>query len=58
VTDKPHAPLIVEDQYGRSPMMDFLPTWRAYNALPPEERARANAQYVNDMIERGEWGND
>jgi hypothetical protein len=44
--------------YGRGPMMDALPAMRAYNALPPEERARAAAWFVDDMIERGEWGND
>src|ERR1700683_888498 len=35
--------------YGRSPAMDGLPDLRAFNALPPEERARAAARHVEEI---------
>jgi Bacteriophage head to tail connecting protein len=34
------------ESYGRSPAMDALPDMKAIAALPPEERARANAVFA------------
>ncbi len=36
------------EAYGRGPAMDALPLVRAYNALPPEERAYASARLVEE----------
>lgn len=36
--------------YGRSPAMGVLPEFRAYNALPMEERVRASAAFVRDRL--------
>lgn len=36
------------EEYGRSPMMNALPLLREWDALSPEERANAAAQFVKD----------
>lgn len=35
-----------DEFYGRSPAMDALPALKAWNDLPPEERARCSARFV------------
>jgi hypothetical protein len=41
-----------DELYGRGPMMDALPAMREIEALPPEERARANREFVRDQLRR------
>lgn len=42
--------------YGRSPALEALKDLRAWNALPPEERAKAAAAFVKRKIEEGYYG--
>lgn len=39
------------EQYGRSPALEALPALRAWNDLPPEERAKAAAAFVRARLE-------
>lgn len=41
-----------EERYGRSPAMQALDDLRAWDALPPDVKAKAAAHFVRQRIEQ------